>query len=315
MQMNPLAGVQSRCANEPMARFDGSVRKAFSSQSSLIGQGEHCSLDPARLASIGLVPGSQIRVTRSAEQLALYTVSETLHESVDTIVRMALPARQRLGTPDEFSATIDTQVPHPSFSDAQARERSEFVERLDDDGHQRGLVVLAPHGGAIEQHTDRQAERVASVLGCNRASVWRCKGFKTGGGAFERWHITSTDIHEASFPLLETIHSRGFAHAVAFHGFSEADVLVGGAAPLTLKREIAAALQAALAGSGIGVRVANRSEHYDGDNARNIVNRLTAGGANGVQIEQPLEARDGFWKEIADAVAAVYSEALSRAFC
>ena len=63
------------------------------------------------------------------------------------------------------------------------------------------------------------------------------------------------------------------------------------------------------------MRVADASEHYDGDNARNIVNRLTAGGANGVQIEQSLEARDGFWKAIADAVASVYSEALSRVFC
>lgn len=54
-------------------------------------------------------------------------------------------------------------------------------------------------------------------------------------------------------------------------------------------------------------------ENYDGDSVRNIVNRLTAGGANGVQIEQSLEARNGFWKVIADAVASVYSEQLRLA--
>lgn len=51
---------------------------------------------------------------------------------------------------------------------------------------QQGLVTLAPHGGMIERHTDHQAERVATLLSCDRVSVWRCKGFKTGGGAFER---------------------------------------------------------------------------------------------------------------------------------
>jgi len=310
--MENVTSVQSRCAAETSATFDGSVRKAFSSQSTLIGRGEHCSLDPERLASIGLVPGSQIRVRRNPGRPALYTVSETRQESTDTTVRMALAARQRLGTADEFDVTIDTQVAHSNLSDDDARALSEFVERLRDDGYQRGLVVLAPHGGEIERRTDLQAARVGSLLGCDLASVWECKGFNTEGGAFAQWHITSSDINTSSFPLLQTIGSRGFAHAVSFHGFSEADVLVGGAAPLTLKQEIAAALRKALAGSGIPVRIAGPSEDYDGDSASNIVNRLTAGGANGVQIEQSLEARDGFWQPIADAVASVYRKKLHR---
>jgi hypothetical protein len=58
------------------------------------------------------------------------------------------------------------------------------------------------------------------------------------------------------FPLLQTIHQRRFAHAVAFHGFSEAGVLVGGGAPLAFKEKIARALARALAGSPIQVRIA-----------------------------------------------------------
>jgi phage replication-related protein YjqB (UPF0714/DUF867 family) len=307
----PIFDLQIR-RHQTILKFGGSVKKAFSSQSTLIDRGEHCSLDPERLESIGLVPGSQIRVKRADDQFALYTVSETRHEATDTIVRMALQGRQRLGTADEFEATIDTQVPHPTFSDVEAVENSEFVERLDDHSAHQQLIAIAPHGGAIERHTDEQAERVAALLGCDRASVWRCRGFKLGGGAFERWHITSTDINETSFPLLKTIGCRHFAHAVAFHGFSEADVLIGGGAPLALKEEIGAAVERALAGSGIRVRIATESEHYDGDSADNIVNRLTAGGANGVQIEQSIEAREGFWKAIAHAVADVYSEELNR---
>jgi phage replication-related protein YjqB (UPF0714/DUF867 family) len=304
--MKKISSFHARCA-ETAAGFDGLVRKAFGSQSTLRDRGEHCSLDPERLAALGRVPGSQIRVRRSAAEFALYTVSETRQELPDTTVRMAPAARQRLGTTDEFAATIDAQVPHPTFSDAEAQENSEFVERLDDDGCQRALVVLAPHGGAIERHTDGQAEHVASMLGSYGASVWRCKGFKAGGGAFDRWHITSSEIHEASFPLLRTISARGFAHAVSFHGFSGPGVLIGGAAPLPLKEEIQRALQGVLAGTGLEVRIAGSSEDYDGDNPRNIVNRLTAGGANGVQIEQSLDVRNGFWEPIAEAVAAVYS--------
>jgi phage replication-related protein YjqB (UPF0714/DUF867 family) len=251
-------------------------------------------------------------VKRAEDQFALYTVSETRPEARDTIVRMAFEGRQRLGTADEFEATFDTQVPHPTFSDVEAVENSEFVERLDDHHNQQQLVAIAPHGGAIERHTDEQAELVAALLGCERASVWRCRGFKLGGGSFERWHITSTEIHEASFPLLRQISCRGFAYAVAFHGFSEADVLIGGGAPLALKEEIGDAVERALIGSGIRVRVANASENYDGDSAENIVNRLTAGGVNGVQIEQSIEAREGFWKAIAHAVAGVYSEEMRR---
>jgi phage replication-related protein YjqB (UPF0714/DUF867 family) len=291
--------------------FDGSVRKAFSSQLTLLNKEEHCSLDPERLASIGRVPGSQIRIRRNGGKLALYTVSETRQEPIDATVRMALAARLRLGTPDEFDATIDPQVPHPTFSDEEAQTHSEFVERLDDDGYQKGLVALAPHGGAIERHTDGQAERVATLLGSKRASAWRCKGFVVGGGAREQWHITAPEISDESFPLLKKIASRGFACAVAFHGFSEADVLVGGAAPLWLKQQIVTALERVLAGSPIPVRIADPSDNFDGDNPRNIVNRLTATGANGVQIEQSIEARDGFWEEIANAVASVYAEMLT----
>jgi phage replication-related protein YjqB (UPF0714/DUF867 family) len=119
------------------------------------------------------------------------------------------------------------------------------------------------------------------------------------------------DICTNSFPLLNTIASRGFAYAVAFHGFSEEDVLIGGGAALPLKLEIAAAVQQVL-GSAIPVRVATPADNYDGDSPSNIVNRLTAGAVNGVQIEQSLEAREKFWQSIADAVAAVFSGKLQH---
>lgn len=44
--------------------------------------------------------------------------------------------------------------------------------------------------------------------------------------------------------------------------------------------------------------------------SRNIVNRLTAGGVGGIQIEQSFSAREGYGRAIADAVAGVYASKL-----
>jgi hypothetical protein len=70
-----------------------------------------------------------------------------------------------------------------------------------------------------------------------------CKGFgDETKGASDRWHITSTDLHPASFPLLGSIMSRRFFYGVAFHGFArkegEANIYIGGAAPPPLKETV-----------------------------------------------------------------------------
>jgi hypothetical protein len=187
-----------------MASYHVSVYKALTaSQRDLIDHKEHCSADPEKLATVGRALGHQLRIKRNDSQYALYTVSQVRQETPDNIVRMGDSGRNRLGTSSEFAAALHSQVPHPTFNDAEAEAYSEFVERLDDDGVHTGLIVIAPHGGDIERHTDQQAERVVSRLKAKGVSSWRCKGFKEGGGASDRWHITSTDIHEASFPRLK----------------------------------------------------------------------------------------------------------------
>jgi phage replication-related protein YjqB (UPF0714/DUF867 family) len=293
-----------------VATYDSDVQRAFSSQETLIGRQEHCSADPEQLATIDRAQCHQVRVRRTDNQaVAIYTVSEVRAETPGTIVRMARVARARLAPeagepPDEFAATIDSQVPHPTFTDEDAETNGEFVERLSDDGTHTGLVAIAPHGGAIEPGTDCQAERVAAQLAAQGVSYWLCKGWSTNDRAYDQWHTTSVAIHPASFPLLASIAERGFTYAVAFHGFSENDILIGGAAGDALKQEIQTAIQSAVAGSDIEVRIATASDNFNGDDPNNIVNRLAHG--NGIQIEQCREARDHYWQQIADAVAAVY---------
>lgn len=293
-----------------MATHAALVRRALTSQDTLRNRAERCSVDPDSLCALGLPRGSQVRVRRGTTQVALYTISEVREETDDTIVRMAAVGRHRLGTDGEFDATLETRVVRSTLSDEEARARSEFVERLSDNGRQRRLIALAPHGGTIERQTDLQAERVATILGPTRASAWRCKGFKTGGGALEAWHITSSDISDASFPRLRKVARRGFAHAVAFHGFSNAGVLIGGAAPEDVKQAVADAIRDVLRGSTIRVRLAQPEDDLDGNDPKNIVNRLTREGAGGVQIEQSAAARDRFWEPIATAVAETYARIL-----
>src|SRR5262245_7627918 len=225
---------------------------------------------------------------------------------------MGKGGRERLGTSDEFDGTLNSQVPDATRTDAEAERDGEFVERLDDDGTHTGLIAIAPHGGDIEACTDHQAERVRSQLAAKGVSSWRCKGWHPKG-AFDHWHTTSTDIHEASFPLLNSVISRGFSYAVAFHGFDDAnilhDILIGGLACEALKEKVKAAIEGVV-GSDFTVHITKPDELFGGDDERNIVNRLTAGGRHGIQIEQKKGPREKYALPIADAVANVYDSEL-----
>jgi phage replication-related protein YjqB (UPF0714/DUF867 family) len=282
------------------------IRRSLTSQTQLRRHPEHISASPALLTGLGMKVGEQVRVIRNHDLLGLYTISEAVKDDQPEVMRMGPAARARLDAPDEFAATATRIAADPMATDTDAKSRGELVERLDRGSGRMWLVALAPHGGAIELHTDDQAERVAEVLG-SVVSFWRCKGWGGGNGALARWHITSTDIAAASFPLLASIANRPFARAVSFHGFraepGSADVLVGGAAPLRTKSGVREEIERAVAGTGLLVRIAGVDDPLGGSEPTNLVNRLTRNGHNGIQIEQSLRARTGHWSEIATAVA------------
>jgi phage replication-related protein YjqB (UPF0714/DUF867 family) len=290
--------------------FEATILAPLKGQAELVARKEHCSADADRLRAIGRAVGQQVRVYRDDSDVALFTVSEARDEDPDTIVRMGKMARDRLGTPGEFPARVLPFGPHPTLTDAEARRRGEFVERSDGDG--TGLLVLAPHGGDIEPPTDAQAERLAAALAGKGKGVtsWRCKGWAREGGrpASARWHITSTDISEASFPLLGRVAGRRFDYAVSFHGMARDAILIGGAGPMTLKEELRAEIGRALEGSGIPVLIGVPGEANGGISPQNIVNRYCRG--TGIQIEQSPRARRDHWRAIADAVARVYAAKL-----
>lgn len=276
---------------------------------------EHCSADPDLLATIGRALGHQVRIVRSPTEKALYTVgaAEGAPGTFEPIVRMGDGGLARLGATDGFPGTVDSQVPDPTLTDERAEAEDEFIERLFDNGINRGFIVIAPHGGDIERHTDDQAMCVLAGLHDRAVSGWICRGWYLGGGAFLHWHITATDLHEASFPKLARVIGRRFRFAVAFHGFDDDDiphdVLIGGIAPDHLKLEVKAAIEAKV--PSLAVHITQPDEKFGGDSKRNIVNRLAAGGA-GIQIEQKIHVRTRHGHAVAEAVVGVYRPKLAR---
>jgi phage replication-related protein YjqB (UPF0714/DUF867 family) len=267
-----------------------------------LDEDHHCSVS-LELAD-GLELGDQVRIQRTPSEYALYTVVEFRDELDPTTVRLNDDGLDRLGTnAGSFEANLDTIITRSELSDAEAKSQSEFVERLIDDGVHAGLVVTAVHGGKIEAYTDQQAERVAANL--PGVSSWICKGWRSPSGAFDRWHVPSTELSPNSFPGLGVIADRGFGYALSFHGMSNSGILIGGRAPIELRELLRGAIIAAIDDPSMHVTVSGGDGPLIGIDTDNFVNWLTAGGQHGIQIEQSAKARKLYWAEIADAVSSV----------
>ncbi len=284
---------------------------------------EHCSADPMKLADIGRGDRQQVRVEGPSGTTGLYTVYAHDEPHDDAVVRMGQAGRDRFELAVNEVVTIHAQCVHPTLDEAAAKAQSEFIERRCDDGTSDGVIVIAPHGGDIEPYTDEQATAVYDqlVAAGKGASAWCCKGwweYGNGTDAPDHWHITSTEIHAASFPELQYVHTDPprFDFAVSFHGCASCEwdgvnrkVIIGGLADCAVKELILKAIRSI---SAIGTNpteeiVIATSGDLAAQQETNLTNRL-AKGNQGVQIEQCLEVRKSHWQEIATAVASVLSD-------
>jgi len=296
------------------AAFDARILKLrLPEQDSLKNDAERCSADPASLVSIGRAVGQQVRIRRRDDTrfVAVFTVNQGNPDSPGRpdVVRTGLTGRERLGDGAELEeATVEAGVLDAPGDSTGVK----FFELAKDSGNQSYFVVIAPHGGEIEAHTDEQAAAVVTQLQTARVpvSMWACRGFGDATkGASDRWHITSDDIHPASFPLLGSLMSRRFFYGVAFHGFAqqgdEADIYIGGAAPARLKAAVRRALLDRLDPS-LNVKISTRedSPKFQGSRPENLINRLAPG--RGIHLEQSAKARM-FHKDIAGAVGSVFA--------
>jgi phage replication-related protein YjqB (UPF0714/DUF867 family) len=286
-------------------------------QNELKNETERCSADPVMLDSIGRSVGQQVRIKRTDAPrfIALYTVKQGNPDGDlsdperANVVPIGQGGRERLGTTAEMQGTVLAKVVD---AESQSGEPDvvRFFEVAKDDGEQAYFVAIAPHGGEIEPHTDEQAEDAADelIVAGFPVSLWLCKGDGDAAmGASDRWHITSTDLNPACFPLLQRLMSRRFCYGVAFHGFQrkadEADVYIGGAAPWSLKMAIERALNDLGRPIKVKISTTNDDPKFQGCSPENIINRLTT---RGIHLEQSFEAREKFRREIARAIGEVF---------
>ena len=276
---------------------------------------EHCRANREQIEKIQRHRDEQVRIefpTANGTTSAIYTVTTFHNDDTDLVflggkIQNQLRNCCQLSNIDTCEGEVNAQVTIEGLDDdKEAEKRGEFIEHSSHDDQKHSLVVIAPHGGEIEPWTDKQAEYVRNHFSSECVSLWLCKGFssKDDDDAFERWHITSTELSEKSFPKLNTIFGHKFEYSIAFHGWTQDSICVGGSresADNGLIGEIKDAIKNALIaeGSNIDVKDSDCPEGFNGDNPNNIVNRL---GIKGIQIEQCWKACDDFHDVIAQAV-------------
>lgn len=259
-------------------------------------------IDADTLEAYDVEAGEQVRLSAPDGSAAYESVLGTVPDDVfETGAWDCEDAYEKLEVTSGRELTVDPFAPHPEYTTReQAKEHDEFVEYLEDSGGS-DLVVTAPHGGRIEYRTDEQSALVADELD---ATDWGCVGFNSGGGAYDRWHITSTELSPRSFPKLADIADRDFSYGVSFHGFGEDGIAVGGGASRELKRTVCGAIEDAT-DERYDVYIPEPDGPYAGVSSSNYVNWLTADG-DGIQIEQPLDVRKDDWRAVAEAVVSVF---------
>lgn len=299
----------------------GLISGLADSQDDLVLEPTAISADPRLLDTQDISVGQQVRLTRTDDEFAAYTVVEDRPEAPEETLRMPDSGKSRLdlsdgrsfpsdrnscpgpqtdhSLDDEFEATISTTVPAPNRSAKEARRDGELVEQLDERDSSR--VMIAPHGGGMQPWTDEQAAYAAELTS---ATSWRALGWgpTPAGGAFQRWYVPSTEIDPASYPELGRIADTDFDVAVDFGGVCERGVLVGGNADKSLRKAVRDSINEAMPS-----RVLKAELSDDGAADSMLVNRL---GDDGIFISQSYTTRRAYYEEIAYGVAAALEDDL-----
>lgn len=274
---------------------------------------ENCTIDPELRSNEGYNLGQQVRIwpKNQSSKYGLVTLHSDYQDGKDNDdIRGRLSMRERFDETSSFDAYMDAPGIKTDQSKAQLDSNNEYGEILTEtSSSQTFCCVCAPHGGVIENYTDEMAEWFYSKLTGTHSkdcTCWVACGWQDAIGAFDAWHITSTDISRDSFSLLDSIGDRGFSYAVSFHGYSGSTIYVGGGGAEAKKDDIKDALDA-ISGLPYSVEVVDSGE-YGGVSADNFVNWLTSGGSGGFQIELPYGARRDYGQAIAEAIAGVVKD-------
>jgi phage replication-related protein YjqB (UPF0714/DUF867 family) len=146
------------------------------------------------------------------------------------------------------------------------------------------IVIVAPHGGAIEPGTSEVAKEVAN----NDLSLAIFEGIKPKGN--KRLHITSTNFDEPR--CVELVQESDTVVAIHGEGSDELSVFLGGR-----DDELCVHLKAVLERYGYAVKTHGNPDLH-GLAAENICNRGRHG--TGVQLELSSGLRQTFFQSLTD---------------
>ena len=221
-----------------MATATTSVKKAFDTQDDLKSRREHCAVAARTLASLDGVRGQQVRVHHDTD-FALYTVSELLHETTASVVRMGLPGRRhRPAAGGEFDGTSTRRSPIPTCATRTPVPPASSSSGWTTTARRRTSSPSRPTAAT----SSRTPTSRPSGWPTASDRSWRAPGDARAGGrtagpssAGTSRPPTSTRPPFRCSPRWR----RGASPAVAFHGFDdEPGVLIGGTAPDAVKERV-----------------------------------------------------------------------------
>ncbi len=309
-EMPSLASAQTQGNSVSITGFDD-ANQGFDSPTAIVASSEL--FDSSEGSE-----GRQIRLEYDGER-ALYTLdSETA--GGDNTAQLSEFARCRLDTgsyPDQdpgtqgcpehvsdcglaeqsFDATFTTDVTVDQSPD-EAEENGELIEQATEGTSD--LLVIAPHGGQIEPHTDDQAAVLSNEFD-ETPATWRCMGWRPGGGAFRRWHVPSDELQVDSFSELPGLVDGSPERAVSFHGNCPNGVRIGGGADESVRTSVRDSIDDVLPNDESVQLADGRFRNAD---SSVLVNQVTDDG-NGVWVGQSLPVREDHWENIAIAVGSV----------
>lgn len=273
------------------------------------------------------------------DRYAAYTAFTEFSPNEYPKIRMPFLAREKLANPDadpevsevpnSFVVRLQRDVPNPEmtspdgqynriFHHRDAYHESDLAEYYrEDDSHR--VCITAPHGGFMESGTTAETRATAAYL---ESSYWICEGRRRGGGSFDRWHITSSDIDQG-FPKFKDMR-KDYDYALSWQGWTRNYLLVGGTAPQDFRETLGKDYLQPLFENDdgtleyevivYGLDSDQNDENFAGDSPLNFLNRMTKNGDGGIQIEQPFDVRTNRWRDVAQATARFFINELDTLY-
>ncbi|WP_435064181.1 hypothetical protein [Halobaculum sp. EA56] len=170
------------------------------------------------------------------------------------------------------------------------------------------IAILAPCGGDIEAGSDTVAgEAHKQLVRVELApTTWMVHGF--GEDAMTNYYRSPTSLKPDTYPMFATIAERRFQYAISFRVHDASTVKIGGRVHTGVQRALATELRERL--STTSVDTVDPATTDSGTKRANVVNWLTVDGEGGVEIKLPPIVAWRDWRDVAQAVAAVYFDIL-----